>query len=147
MGTRTVEDKQTFTIINFCAELVKSSYPRRQTPTTSHTPITCTSGLFVFTALNIVWWTELVAVWPQLHMLLRGWGWVSEPAESCSSHNQMGSWTTEQQQNILLRSRFRMQQSRCGSHIDNRTKPPGEPRVKTEEEEEVEKEEVGKEER
>lgn len=72
MGTRTVDDKQSFPLINFCAKLVKSSYPRRQTPTTSHTPITCTSGLFVFTALNIVWWTELAAVWPQQHMLLRG---------------------------------------------------------------------------
>lgn len=70
------------------------------------------------------------------------------PAESCSSHNQTGSWTTEQQQNILLRSRFRMQQSRSVSHFDNRTKPPGELRVKTEgEEENEEEEEVGKEDR
>lgn len=56
-------------------------------------------------------------------------------AVACSSGKQTVRWTTERQPNKLLRSRFRMQPSRCVPYFDNRTKPRGELRVEEEEEE------------
>lgn len=110
----------------------------------SHTPKTCTSGLLVFAALNMMCGGRNRQLFG-LNCTCCWRGRVSEAAECCCSHNQTGKWTTEQQRNVLLESRSRVRHSRSVPHFDNRTKPAGELRGKTEEVEEEEDRNIDKE--